>query len=418
MKTKSIINSAIGNMIEWYDYGLFMIFAPLFNKIFFPTDTNYNLINIFIIFAIGFFCRPIGALLFGFLADKKGRAITLKFSVLMITIPTLFIGFLPSFNSLGYYSVVLLIVTRMWQGICIGGIHGGFLVYLTETAPRKKRAIFASVGTIGANLGILFAFIITFLMRSTLSETNFIAWGWRVPYFMSAIFCFIIYLSRFSFKETIPFAKLMNRNQITNHPVKTIFQTNKLTLLKLIGMCCMGSTFYCYGIIFFPYLLGNIKHFSANTTTLLSSIFLVLMIIFIPIGASICDRVGRRPMLLFNVCFILSVIFFSMFAMHENSIFLLIFAFILFSLGSAFEQSATPVYMIETLPTNVRYTTLSFAYNLGNGIFGGTLPLLCEWLWTGSYWVGPAIYVAVMTSITGLIVYFFVTETFENSLTT
>jgi MHS family proline/betaine transporter-like MFS transporter len=347
------------------------------------------------------------------MGDQKGRAKTLQFSIIMITIPTFLIAYLPTFATAGYYSVALLVLVRIWQGICIGGIHGGFLVYLTETAPHKKRAFFTSFGTIGANLGILLAFIITFLIRTFLPEETFMAWGWRLPYFMSAIFAVLIYLNRFSFKETAPFTKYLNQKTLINKPIKTMFRSNKLTLLRLIGMCCMGSTFYCYSIVFFPYLVQQEKYFTSNLAALLTSIFLLLMIFFIPIGAFICDRVGRRPMLMFNAGFIICVTFFSIFLSNTHDIFLFIFAFILFSFGSALEQSVTPISMIESLPTGVRYSTVSFAYNAANGIFGGTLPLVCAWLWGRSYTLGPSLYVMVMAVITGLVVYFFVHETLD-----
>jgi MHS family proline/betaine transporter-like MFS transporter len=414
MQKKSIFNISIGNIFEWYDYGLFAIYAPLFNKLFFPIHNA--LFNVFSVFAIGFLCRPLGALLFGYMGDTKGRAKTLRFSIIMVAFPTFLIGCIPTFFMIHSYAIFFLLIVRIWQGICIGGEYGGSLVYLTEKAPQHRRAFFTSFGTISANVGILSAMLIVSLMHLLFSDEFFNQWGWRIPYFLSGIFCFFIYFSRFQLEETIPFERLSTKKLIVGNPISTMFKTNKVTILRLLGMCCIGSTFYSYCIIFLPYLLEKQKHYPHFHIFFLTSFFSLLMIFFIPFFTNISDRIGRRPMLLFNAFYIGMVSLLSLFLLQSTSYSLIIFAFLLFSLGSALEQSTTPVSMIESLPSSVRYTTLSFAYNLGNGIFGGTLPLICQWLLTKSFTISPAIYVTFIAAISGIVVFFFVNETSQQSL--
>ncbi len=417
MQTKNIINTSLGNIFEWYDYGLFAIYAPLFSKIFFPAHMNYpNIINVFSIFAIGFLCRPLGALLFGYLGDKRGRAKTLRLSILLIAFPTFIIGLLPTFSMIGFYATIFLLCVRIWQGICIGGEYSGCLLYLTEIAPRRKRALFSAFGTISANVGILVSITIAFILQNTFSIDNLETWGWRIPYLFGGIFALVIFINRLYLTETIPFKVLTHKNLIVADPIKIMFKKNYMTLLRLIGMCCMGSTFYCFCVIFLPYLLENEGNFTNNLTLLLTSIFLICMVAFIPLGAYFCDKVGRKPMLLFNVAFIITILFINFYLSNSYNASLLIFVYILFSLGSAFEQSATPVAIIENLPTNVRYTTLSFAYNVANGIFGGTLPFICQWLWSQTSMLGPTLYLVAMAIITGMIVFFFINETSHDSL--
>lgn len=158
MRIKSIIGSSIGNLLEWYDFGLFAIYSSLFSRLFFPTaDPHVGLVMTFGVFAIGFLGRPIGAVLFGYLGDRQGRVKTLRLSILMISLPTLFIGFIPTYASIGIAAPILLVLIRMWQGISLGGEFSGNVIYLAETAPQSSRAMITSLASTGANLGILLA---------------------------------------------------------------------------------------------------------------------------------------------------------------------------------------------------------------------------------------------------------------------
>jgi MHS family proline/betaine transporter-like MFS transporter len=194
---RTIISSSIGNILEWYDFGLFAINSVLFSQLFFPNASPENrLIETFSVFAVGFLCRPIGALIFGYLGDKRGRALTLRMSILMISLPTLFIGFLPTYASVGVLAPILLTVTRIWQGISIGGEYSGSLVYLAEIAPAKLRATITSFASSGANLGILLATVVGLLCDTIFSNDVFMRWGWRIPYMLSGILSLIIYTTR------------------------------------------------------------------------------------------------------------------------------------------------------------------------------------------------------------------------------
>ena len=184
MRLRSIVNSAVGNILEWYDFGLFAIYSSLFSHLFFPTqDASIALIETLGIFAVGYLCRPIGALIFGYLGDKEGRAKSLRLSILMISLPTLLIGFIPTYGSVGVWAPILLILIRIWQGISIGGEYSGNIIYLAETAPSQHRAFVASFAATGANLGALLAMVVSAICTFVFSESVFVDWGWRVPYF-------------------------------------------------------------------------------------------------------------------------------------------------------------------------------------------------------------------------------------------
>jgi len=172
-----IINSSIGNILEWYDFGLFTIFSALFSRLFFPvSDARSAMLATFTVFAVGFLCRPIGALIFGYLGDTVGRARTLRLSVLMISLPTLAVGFLPTYHQIGIAAPILLLLIRMWQGISIGGEYSGNLIYLAESAPTKYRATCTSFVSMGSNIGILLSALVGMLASNWLSTEVLESW--------------------------------------------------------------------------------------------------------------------------------------------------------------------------------------------------------------------------------------------------
>jgi MHS family proline/betaine transporter-like MFS transporter len=414
----SIASSSLGNILEWYDFGLFSIFSSLFSRLFFPTeDPHVALIATFSIFAVGFFSRPLGALLFGYMGDKTGRAKTLRLSILMITLPTLLISFIPTYQHIGIFAPILLTLIRIWQGISIGGEYSGNIIYLAETAPDKHRAIFTSFADMGANLGILLAALVGIITSRFFSNDILEAWGWRIPYLISGLLCLIIYIFRLRIDETIVFDYLKNKNMLVSNPIKTAFKHNMRQILRTLGLVCMGSTFYYFCFIYLPVYIKTNLQYSFYNVSLLISLFIGFMIILVPIAGFICDKVGRRKMFLFNSLLITLTIVPGFYILQVNYYPILIFVLFIFTLGSACEQGTTPITLVENFPPPARYTGLSLGYNVGNGFLGGTVPLVCEWLKsTTSLSIAPALYIACWAILSGLVVFFFVPETKNKSL--
>lgn len=413
MRIKSIISSSIGNVLEWYDFGLFAIYSPLFSRLFFPSeDPHIALIETLSIFAIGFLCRPIGALLFGYLGDKQGRAKTLRLSILMISIPTLLIGCLPTYAGIGLGAPVLLMLVRIWQGISLGGEYSGNLIYLAETAPRQHRATVTALAGTGANLGILLASMIGGITSFTLSDATLNEWGWRLPYLISGIFCLIIYATRLQLEETPVFEYFKNKKLLAKNPILTMFKMNLPHVLRTLGLVCMGSTFYYFCFIYVPIFLGNAMHFPLFKTTGLMALFIGSMLILVPLAGMLCDRIGRRRMLLFNSIFVALAVIPGFYILHANYLITALITLTLFTMASSLEQATTSVAVVENYPMPARYTGLSLGYNLGNGIFGGTVPIISEWLvYKTNFELAPAFYIMFCAIVTALVAFFFVKET-------
>ena len=409
----SIASSSLGNILEWYDFGLFTIFSSLFSHLFFPTeDPHTALIATISIFAIGFFCRPLGALLFGYLGDRFGRAKTLRLSILMISLPTLLIAFLPSYEQIGIFAPLCLMIIRIWQGISIGGEYSGNIIYLAETAPTPYRATFTAFASMGANVGILLATLVGVISTILFSESALQTWGWRVPYFLSGLFCLLIYTFRLRIKETIVFDYLKQKMMLTQNPIKTVFKYNLPQLLRTIGLVCMGSTFYYFSFIYLPIFLTQNFQFSIHIISLMMSLLIFLMVIFTPFAGYLCDRIGRRKMLLFNAALITLSVIPGFYLLHTDDIAIIVLVLLLFTIASSLEQGTTSVSVVENFPPPARYTGLSLGYNIGNGFLGGTVPIICEWLAINApIHLAPAFYIALCAAITGSVVFFFVPET-------
>ncbi|HEX4044936.1 MAG TPA: MFS transporter [Gammaproteobacteria bacterium] len=409
----SITSSSLGNILEWYDFGLFAIFSALFGRLFFPTtDPNTALIATFSIFAVGFLCRPIGALIFGYLGDKYGRAKTLRLSILMITLPTLLIGLLPSYQQIGIFAPILLTLTRVWQGISIGGEYSGTLIYLAETAPAAHRALFTSFASTGANIGVLLAALVGVICSSLFSEAALHDWGWRVPYLISGLFCLFMYQYRLRLQETAVFDYLKNKKLLVANPIKTMLQHNIPQLLRTLGLVCVGSTFYYFCFVYLPIYLTSTLQISTYATSLLMMLLISLMIVLVPITGYLCDRWGRRPLLLFNAFFIAGIVIPGFYFLQIGSLLLISTVLVIFVIASSLEQGTTSVAVVENFPLPARYTGLSFSYNIGNGLLGGTVPMVCAWLMTLlQNPLAPAMYIALCAVITGVVVFCWVPET-------
>ncbi len=412
MRIKSIFNSSVGNILEWYDFGLFAIYSETFSHLFFPSShPGTALIATLTVFAIGFICRPIGAIVFGIMGDREGRVKTLRLSILMISLPTLLIGFLPTFASIGIIAPILLMLTRIWQGISIGGEYSGNMIYLAESAPADYRGTITAFAATGANIGILLATVVGALSHYFFTEHTFQEWGWRIPYLLSGIISLIIYRTRLHMTETPVFEQLKQQHRLPAHPLTIVLQKNLPQVLLMIGLVCMGTTFYYFSFVYIPLYLAE-NHFSFTQVSVLMTFLFLSMIILVPLSGRLCDKIGRRKMMLFNAALIALIIVPGLYVIQMHHTVLIIFILMLFVVASSLEQGTTLITTVENFPAPARYTGLSLGYNLGNGILGGTVPLISQFLLTKTHFsLMPAIYVAFCAAITGIVSWFFVKET-------
>lgn len=418
MKAKSILAASFGNVLEWYDFALFTSYSGVLAKLFFPeTDPYAATIAIFGIFAAGFICRPLGAIIFGHFGDRLGRIKTLRASVLFISVPTLLIGCLPTYESIGLWAATLLTLLRLFQGICMGGEFTGIIIYLTEMASDKHRGFLSSFAGTGANIGILLATMMVGVMAAFLPAEAIQTWGWRVLFILGGLLGIAIYMLRLGLAETQVFKQIDEQQQIVSVPLKEVLQTAPWLVLRTVGLVCMGATFYYLCFVYLNNYLTEISQLNQQHAAQLQSFFILSMLLFVPLFGMMCDKIGRKPMLMIIASLTIITVVPGFYLLSTGYLPFVLIALAIFTLISSMEQGTTSVTVVENFPARLRYTGISLGYNIGYALFGGTAPLIAAWLLKNtSNALSPAFYLMFTASITLFIVIFYLRETKAVSL--
>jgi MFS transporter, MHS family, proline/betaine transporter len=418
MKMKSVIAASFGNILEWYDFALFTAYASIFATLFFPNTDHYaGTVAIFGIFAVGFICRPLGAIIFGHFGDRLGRIKTLRASILCISIPTLLIGCLPTYDSIGLWAAIFLVILRLFQGVCLGGEYTGIIIYLTEMAPDKHRGFFSSFAGTGANLGILLATVMVGTLATFIMPDEIQAWAWRIPFLFGGVLGLLVYFFRMGLTETRVFEQLAKKAQTATMPLKEVFQKARWLVLRITALVCMGSTFYYLCFVYLSSYLTEVSKLTQQHAAQLQAFFILLMLLLVPLCGVVCDRVGRRRMFIWTATLVILTCIPGFYLLSTGHLPFILIALTVFTLISSMEQGTTSATVVENFPARLRYTGIALGYNLGNALFGGTAPLIAAWLLntTGNP-ISPAFYLMFTAGITLFIVIFYLRETKNTSL--
>lgn len=217
--------------------------------------------------------------------------------------------------------------------------------------------------------------------------------------------------------ETKVFSYLKRKKLLPANPVRTAFKNDLPQIVRTIGLVCMGSTFYYLCFIYMPSFLMQNLHFTSAKASMLMVFFIAAMIFFVPVAGMLCDRIGRRKLLLFNAAFVALISIPGFYLLLGSQYVIVVLVLTIFTIASSLEQGTTSVAVVENFPPTARYTGVSIGYNFGNAIFGGSAPLICEWLTHKTHFLlAPAFYIVICALITGAVVFFFVPETRDRSL--
>jgi len=410
---KKIIASGLGSSFEWYDFTLYSFLAPLLAKNFFSDSYACALLNTFGIFAVGFASRPIGSLIFGYLGDKYGRIKCLQATPLIITIPSIIIALTPSYKNIGFAAPVILLISRIAQGICMGGEYAGTIVYLCETN-IKRRYFLGSLGACSTSFGILLASIIAALLYKTLPQQYLLLYGWRIAFLMAIIFGIFTYKMRKPMNETPLYKQIHQSNKISSKPIHETIMHNWKIVLFGIGIIYMHATSFYFTFMFIPIFITKFTGQSSNIALLHNNIFLMSRLLIIPIFGLIAEQYGGKKILRFSCVFtFLSAIFLSssITSTYTNSTVFIIGALAFFT---AINAGVLPGLLVEITLTRTRYTVLSLAFNVSFGIFGGLTPYLSFLLIRHTGYIAMPEYYLASTACVTLIVSFFINNACVN----
>jgi MHS family alpha-ketoglutarate permease-like MFS transporter len=370
---KSILGGSVGNLVEWYDWYIYSVFALYFAGSFFPKENETaQLLNTAGIFAIGFLMRPIGGWLMGAYADRKGRKAALTLSVLMMSAGSLLITLVPNYNHIGIAAPIILVLARMLQGLSIGGEYGTAATYLSEVAPPHRRGFYSSFQYVTSIMGQLVALgILMILERWLLTPEQLTDWGWRIPFALGAVLAFsAIYLRRnlpetesFS-KETIAEQKRGTFNELMKYRRET------LTIIGFtIGLTVSFYTLTAYTQKF----LVNSAGFSKQDSTVIMTIALLVFMIAQPLAGLLGDKFGRkRLMVVYGVLALITTLPVLTLLGNTQQAWLATLLIVIALCVLSLNTSISAIIKAELFPVQIRSLGVSFPYAFAVALFGGT----------------------------------------------
>ncbi len=380
--TRAVIASTIGTSIEWYDFFLYSTVTGLvFAKLFFPkSDPLVGTLQAFLVYAVGFVARPVGAAIFGHFGDRMGRKSALIATLLLMGIATFLVGFVPGYAQIGIWGAVLLTLLRFVQGIGVGGEWGGSVLLAMEWAKtNKRRGLIASWPQFGVPAGLFLANLAV-LAFSSLSGDRFLEWGWRIPFFLSAILVAVGLYIRIGIIETPIFKRVVSENRIAAAPVREVLRTQwREVVLSALVRLAEQAPFYIYTAFVFSYGVDVLK--APRTLLLYAVLFASLFsMIWNPLFGQLSDRIGRRKMYAIGAA-LTGVFGFAYFALLDTAVPALIFVAIFLSLLTHDMMYGPQAALIaESFTPRLRYSGASIGYQLASIIAGGPAPLIATYL--------------------------------------
>jgi metabolite-proton symporter len=402
-----VIASLVGTTVEFYDFYIYATAAALvLGSVFFPSHaTDSQTLAAFLTFGIAFLARPIGAFLFGHFGDRVGRKTTLVASMLVMGISTTLIGVLPSYALAGILAPVLLCLLRLGQGIGLGGEWAGAALLATENAPVGRRGWFGMFPQLGPPIGFLLSNGLFLLLFAVLTNAQFMAWGWRIPFLASAVLVAIGLYVRGNLPETAAFVRAAKRQERVRVPLRdVILRQWRPLLLGSFAMVVCYALFYISTVFALGYGT-KVGHIPRSTFLELLCIAIVGMAVATPIAAILSDKLGRRPVLL-AAAVVAALSGFAITPMLGSGNALAVLLFLVMELViMGFTFAPMGALLPELFPTNLRYTGAAAAYSLG-GILGGSLaPYIAQRLvvFGGLPWVGYYITAAAIISLAAIL---------------
>jgi len=375
--------SLIGTAIEWYDFFLYGTAAALiFNKLFFPTfDPMVGTLLAFATYALGFVARPLGGLVFGHYGDKIGRKTMLYLTLLIMGTATAIIGILPTYETLGVWAAILLVTCRLIQGFGLGGEWGGAVLMAVEHAPENRRGFYGSWPQLGAPLGLVLGTLVFSVFSSLMSDAQFNAWGWRLPFLFSIILVVVGLWIRMTIAESPEFQKIKAEKQEVKMPIIDAIRLHPMNILLAMGArFAENGFFYIFATFTLAYATQAL---GMNRQDILNGVLIAAAIetFTIPAFGALSDHLGRRPVYIFGAIFS-ALMSFPLFWLLGTKVAVL--AWIAIALGLAVGHAAMygpqASFLSELFGTKVRYSGVSLGYNLASIFAGALSPLIATWL--------------------------------------
>ncbi|UOQ96070.1 MHS family MFS transporter [Hymenobacter sp. 5317J-9] len=410
---KVITASSVGTVIEWYDFYIFGSLAAIIGPVLFGSKgkPEETLLGALAVFGVGFIVRPFGAVVFGRIGDMIGRKYTFLVTLLMMGGATVATGLVPSYDRIGWVAPAIVLVLRLFQGLALGGEYGGAATYVAEYAPDNRRGYFTSYIQITATAGLILSILVIVLTKKAMPDADFKTWGWRIPFLLSGVLIVASYYIRKQLHESPLFAKAKAEGKTSTSPLRDSFLNpvnRRLVLIALFGATMgQGVVFYTSQFYAYSFMQNALKLDLIDASIVLVASMVLATPLFIYFG-SLSDRIGRKRIIMTGMlCAALFTVplFYGLKAyagpltevtpaavdaagqavaavqkaLSPNLVMMTVLTFCLV-LFVTMVYGPIAAYLVELFPTKVRYTSLSVPYHIGNGIFGGFVPLVATWI--------------------------------------
>lgn len=374
--------SMMGTTIEWYDFFLYGTAAALiFNKIFFPSfDPVAGTMAAFATYSVGFFARPLGGIVFGHFGDRIGRKSMLLITLVLMGVPTMAIGIIPSYESIGYWAAVLLVAMRFLQGVAVGGEWGGAVLMAVEHAPEGKKGLFGSLPQAGVAPGLILSSL-AMSMVAALPEKDMLSWGWRLPFLASVVLLAVGWFIRVNVAESPDFERVKDKGNDVKIPIAEVCRSYPREVLLAIGARFAEVTwFYTVSSFSLAYAAGTLG--IPRTVILDATIWGAAVVLFtMPLFGVLGDRIGHKHVFMIGAVGIViaAPVFFNLLGSKE--VFWINVAMII-AIGLVYGCLYAPEGSLfsSQFPPEVRYTGISLAVQVSGAVGGGLAPIVATWL--------------------------------------
>ncbi|MBM4480281.1 MFS transporter [Prescottella equi] len=396
-KKKSLLASAVGNVLEWYEWSAYAVFAPFIAAVVFDSSNPVSaLLSTLAVFAVGFLMRPLGGIVFGRIADRRGRKFVLVTTMLMMAGGSLVIGIMPTYDSVGIWASVILLVARITQGFAHGGESATAYSYVSEIAPPHRRGMWGSVAFIAIFGGSALAYSVGGGVTSVLSNDAVAEWGWRIPFLIGALLALVALYLRRSMEESEVF-DAQAADEGPRIPRATVVRA----VLLMIGMTSgITAAHYTWTSYISTYAITQ-KDMNPDTAYWMLVVAQLIALVSLPFWGLLSDRIGRRPML-FAFAGLMFVLQFPLTAMITSSGWTLLVATTTALLVVSIPASVLSATLSESFPTKLRTQAIGFAYSISVAVFGGSSPYLNQLLVGQGIGWAFSIYIMVLCAFTGI----------------
>lgn len=378
---KSVISSSVGNVLEWYEYTLYAYFATVIKHLFFPLENHFvAMILTFATFAVSLAARPVGGIIFGYIGDRYSRKQMLTVTMLMMSIPTMCIGLLPTYATIGVWAPMLLVLLRILQGIALGGEFGASCVYLFESAPHNKRGFYGTLALTGVGTGLVLSSLTILIVERVATPEQIYSFAWRIPFFVSVAGSFLAFYMRLNLLESDDFVKAKEANALITNPFMEMLRNHKVTLVSLFGIFLTTQVSFFVVFIFGKTMMIDFLGYDPQTAGKFNLYTVVSYTLSTVIFGYLSDKLEKKYIIFGGVVLMIFTAKPFIYALSGGRYSEILSMCLLLGLLIGMTEGTLNPLVASSFPTNIRATSVAFCWNFTSVAFGGVAPMIAMWL--------------------------------------